>query len=142
MGAVTPRIHLPPQWIFHHKYYTSFIDAHTHYSHITLLRKKDETFESYKHFEAWAATQYNVKIKRLRSDRGGEYLDQDFTAHLQAQGTERRLTTHDTPEHNGVAEALNRWILERVRAMLHQVLVGGGHIACKLAEESHINPHP
>ena len=41
-------------------------------------------------------------------------------AHLQAQGTERRLTTHDTPEHNGVAEALNHRILECVCAMLHQ----------------------
>jgi transposase InsO family protein len=110
----------PLESIFHHKYYTSFIDDHTRYSRITLLRKKDETFESYKHFEAWAATQHNVKIKRLRSDRGGEYLGDEFTAHLQAQGTERRLTTHDTPEHNGVAEALNRRILERVRAMLHQ----------------------
>jgi len=47
-------------------------------------------------------------------------LDQDFMAHLQAQGTKRRLTTHDTPKHNGVAEALNHCILEHVCAMLHQ----------------------
>ena len=26
---------------------------------------------------------------------------------------------HDTPQHNGIAESLNRRILERVRAMLH-----------------------
>jgi len=32
---------------------------------------------------------------------------------------QRRLTTHDTPQHNGVAESLNRRILERVHAMLH-----------------------
>lgn len=42
----------PLESIFHHKYYASFIDDHTRYSHITLLRKKDETFDSYKHFEA------------------------------------------------------------------------------------------
>ena len=110
----------PLKSIFHHKYYTSFIDNNTHYSHITLLHKKDKTFNSYKHFKAWAATQYGVKIKQLCSDRGGEYLDQDFMAHLQAQGTKCRLTTHDTPEHNGVAEALNHRIFERVCAMLHQ----------------------
>jgi len=45
--------------------------------------------------------------KTTRKPQGGEYLDNEFTAHLQAQGTEWCLTTHDTPEHNGVAEALN-----------------------------------
>ena len=58
----------PLESIFHHKYYASFIDNHTHYSHITLLCKKDETFDSYKHLEAWVATQHNTKIKRLCSD--------------------------------------------------------------------------
>ena len=42
-----------------------------------------------------------------------------FTQFLREQGTERRLTTHDTPQHNGVAESLNRRLLERVRALLH-----------------------
>lgn len=28
-------------------------------------------------------------------------------------------TVHDTPEHNGVAERLNRTLVERVRAMIH-----------------------
>ena len=30
------------------------------------------------------------------------------------------LTTHDTPQHNGVAESLNRRLMERVRALLHR----------------------
>src|SRR6202522_2451734 len=34
-------------------------------------------------------------------------------------GTIQNLTVHDTPEHNGVAERLNRTLLEKVRAMLH-----------------------
>jgi len=33
---------------------------------------------------------------------------------------ERRLTTHDMPQHNGVAESLNCRLMERVRALLHQ----------------------
>ena len=32
----------------------------------------------------------------------------------------RKLVVHDTPEHNGVAERLNRTLLEKVRAMLHE----------------------
>ena len=34
-------------------------------------------------------------------------------------GTTRRLTVHNTPEHNGVAERANRTNLEIVHAMLH-----------------------
>jgi hypothetical protein len=42
-----------------------------------------------------------------------------FTDYLDSQGTECRLTTHDTPQHNGVAESLNCQILEHTHAMLH-----------------------
>src|SRR5271168_1899707 len=106
--------------INHRRYYASFTDDNTRFTHINLLTTKDETFDAYKHFEAWAETQHKVKVRRLRSDRGGEYLDHKFRDHLKSKGTERRLTTHDTPEHNGIAESLNRRLLERTRAMLHQ----------------------
>jgi len=96
-----------------------FTDDYSRYTSIELLKSKDETLNAYKTFAAWAQTQHNVKIKRLRSDRGGEYTSGDFTKFLQEQGTERRLTTHDTPQHNSVAESLNRRLLKRVRAMLH-----------------------
>jgi len=42
-----------------------------------------------------------------------------FHAHLQAAGTVQKLSVHDTPEHNGVVERLNRTLVECVCAMLH-----------------------
>jgi transposase InsO family protein len=101
------------------KYYITFTDDHTRFTRLELLRSKDEALQAYKTFAAWASTQHGAKVKRLRSDRGGEYTGNNFTDFLQSQGTERRLTTHDTPQHNGVAESLNRRLLERVRAVLH-----------------------
>ena len=109
----------PTNTIGGRKYYATFTDDYSRYTSIDLLKSKDETLNAYKTFAAWAQTQHHTKIKRLRSDRGGEYTGGDFTKFLQEQGTERRLTTHDTPQHNGVAESLNRRLLERVRAMLH-----------------------
>ena len=102
------------------RYYVTFTDDYSRYSWIEPLRTKDETFEAYKVFAAWAKTQHGMQIKRLRSDRGGEYTGRKFSAFLREQGTERRLTTHDTPQHNGVAESLNRRLFDCVRAMLHQ----------------------
>jgi transposase InsO family protein len=82
------------------------------------MAHKDEVFEHYKADEAWWKTQKNVKIKCLRSDRGGEYMSKAFNAHLANQGTIGRLTVHDTPEYNGVSEQLNRTLLNMVRTIL------------------------
>ena len=96
-------------------YFITFTDDATRYTVCFLLRTKSEAFEAYKSFEAWALTQDHCKgIKVLRSDRGGEYLSAAFSAHLAAAGTARKLTTHDTPQLNGIAERLNRTLLERI----------------------------
>ena len=65
-------------------------------------------------------TQQNTKIKCLHLDRGGEYLSNEFSAHLKLAGTIRKLTIHDTPKHNGVSERLNCTIMDEVQAMLHE----------------------
>ena len=104
----------PTETIGKRQYYVSFTDDHTRWTHLDLLRTKDETFRAYKNYEAWVHTQQNARIKRLHSDRGGEYLSDEFTNYLKSKGTERRLTIHDTPQHNGVAESLNGRLLERV----------------------------
>jgi hypothetical protein len=49
-------------------------------------------------------------------------LSDVFNGHLAAAGTTRKLTVltvHDAPQLNGVAERLNRTLLERVRAFAH-----------------------
>ena len=103
-----------------HEYYISFTDDHTRFTHLYLQKTKDEAFESYKKYRAWAKTQWNTtEIKTLRTDRGGEFLSGEFDSFLDKKGTIRKLTVHDTPEYNGVAERLNRMLLEKVRAMLH-----------------------
>ncbi|TFY50793.1 hypothetical protein EVG20_g11324 [Dentipellis fragilis] len=101
------------------RYYVTFTDDATRYTHLYLLRTKDQAFEAYCKYEAWCATNKDRKIKVLHSDRGGEYLSKEFSAHLKAAGTRRKLTVHDTPEENGIAERINRTIPERARAMLH-----------------------
>ena len=62
--------------------------------------------------------QQNVCIKTLISDRGGEYTSKEFEDYLSRKGIKHRLTVHDTPEQNGVAERLNRTLVEKSRAML------------------------
>ena len=103
----------------HSHYYASFMDDYTRFTQLYLQKAKSDTFDSYQVYKAWLLNQFNTKIKCLCSDHGGEYLSAEFTKYLKSKGTEHRVTVHDTPEHNGVTERLNRTLVERVCALIH-----------------------
>ena len=63
-------------------------------------------------------TQTGRKIKVLRSDNGGEYTSDPFLQVCQNEGIQRHFTVRHTPQQNGVAERMNRTLLEKVRCML------------------------
>ena len=58
-------------------------------------------------------------IKCLRTDRGGEYISNDFIKFCKDYGIKRQLTTSFTPQQNGVCERKNRTIVNMARSMLH-----------------------
>ena len=60
-----------------------------------------------------------LAVKGLRSDNGGEYLSNDFKQYLSENGIHHQLTVAYTPQQNGVAERMNRTLLDLVRSMLH-----------------------
>ncbi len=70
-------------------------------------------------------------------------MSDTFNAHLAAAGMARKLTVHERPQLNGVAERLNRTLLERIRAFAHgsglPKSLWGEALPCGLAEEPHRN---
>ncbi|KAH9768967.1 Integrase catalytic domain-containing protein [Citrus sinensis] len=58
------------------------------------------------------------KIKVLRYDNEGEYTSNPFLQVCQNEGIKRHFTVRHTPQQNGVAERMNRTLLEKVRCML------------------------
>ena len=109
----------PVQMGGHSCYYASFTDNYTRFTQLYLQKAKSDTFDSYQAYEAWLSTQFSTKIKRLCLDCGGEYLSAEFMNYLKLKGTEHRVTMHDTPEHNRVAERLNQTLVKCVHAMIH-----------------------
>ena len=59
-------------------------------------------------------------LKVLRTDNGGEYTSTEFQNYLKKEGIRHELTVPKTPEQNGVAERMNRTLIEAVRSMLAQ----------------------
>jgi transposase InsO family protein len=49
-------------------------------------------------------TQFNTKIKVVRSDNGGEYMSSDLGMFFREQGVLHQTTCVDTPQQNGIAE--------------------------------------
>ncbi|MBW0471575.1 hypothetical protein O181_011290 [Austropuccinia psidii MF-1] len=62
--------------------------------------------------------QQDWKIKRIVSDRGGEFLNKHFKDLAEECGITHILSPAETPQHNGYAERANRTILEKTRCLL------------------------
>jgi hypothetical protein len=89
-------------------YSNSYLDHHSHEERVYFLKRKSETFDRYKKYEAWVRVQRGAMIKIFGSDRGGEFTSAEFNDHLEKAGTVRHLTVHDSPQLNGGPERGNR----------------------------------
>ena len=120
------------------KYFITFIDDHSNWSVVYPMHHKSESFQRYKMFAQLAQTHTGRKIKVLRTDRGGEYLSSEFKSFLTENGTQHQLTAAYTPEQNGVAERLNRTLINLVRSMLAHKKVTKGFWAEALANAVYV----
>ncbi|KAK8685887.1 hypothetical protein V6N13_124919 [Hibiscus sabdariffa] len=100
------------------QYFITFTDDFSRYGYIYLMRHKSEALERFKEFKNEVQNQHGKSIKALRSDRGGEYLSQDFDELLKECGIVSQLTPPGTPQWNGVFERRNRTLLDMVRSMM------------------------
>ncbi|UYV61341.1 hypothetical protein LAZ67_1004473 [Cordylochernes scorpioides] len=101
------------------RYFLSFVDDFSRRITVYLLKNKDEVL---KHFDIYRATvekQTGNKIKVLRSDNGLEFCNRDFQNKLQKLGIKHERTNVYSLQMNGVAERVNRTLLDMARACLH-----------------------
>ncbi|GJZ40320.1 retrotransposon protein, putative, ty1-copia subclass [Tanacetum coccineum] len=101
-------------------YFVTFTDDFSRYGYVCLLKHKHKVFETFKVFQKDVETQLGKTIKSLRSDRGGEYISQEFLDHLKEHEIIAHRTPPYTPQHNGVSERRNRTLLDMVRSMMSQ----------------------
>ena len=122
-------------------YFVTFIDDCSRYAWVYSIASKSDVFAT---FKKWLATAENMHRRKLRvltpgkqlrkwmnkestdatlkvlqSDNGGEYLSNQMKEFLEKRGITHRLTAPGNPYQNGVAERLNRTLVESVRSMLH-----------------------
>ncbi|KAK8913818.1 hypothetical protein KSP39_PZI024059 [Platanthera zijinensis] len=101
------------------RYILTFTDDFSKQTWVYFLQEKSEVFGYFQQFKAMVERQSGHKLKALRTDRGGEYLSNEFREYLKKTGIWHQLTTRYTPQQNGVAERKNRTIMEAARSMIN-----------------------
>ncbi|KAM1017233.1 hypothetical protein ACFX2A_047807 [Malus domestica] len=99
-------------------YYITFTDDHSRFGYVYLMKYKSESFERFKEFKNEVEKQTGKQIKTLRSDRGGEYLSNEFLDYLKECGIISQWTPPGTPQLNGVSKRRNRTLMNMVRSMM------------------------
>ena len=99
------------------KYFVIFIDDSTRFCYVYLLRSKDEAIENFVHYKNEVENQLGKKIKRIMSDRGGEYVS-PFGEYCSNRGIIHETTALYSSQQNGIVERKNRMLKEMMNAML------------------------
>ena len=99
-------------------YFVTFIDDFSRKVWVYMLKQKIKVFKVFKQWKALVENKTGKKIKRLRTDNGMEFSSFEFDEFCRDEGIARHRIVHHTPQKNGVAERMNRTLLERALCML------------------------
>ncbi|KAJ8717783.1 hypothetical protein PYW07_005713 [Mythimna separata] len=102
------------------KYFITFIDDYSRKVYVYFLKNKMDIKSVFEKFKIEVENQLEKKIKILRSDNGKEYCNKELSNFLAASGIRHQTSTPYTPEQNGLAERMNRTLVERAKCMLFE----------------------
>lgn len=82
------------------------------------MKQEPEVFEKFKEWLPMVQNRSGKTLKKIRSDRGGEYFSHEFSKYFEQNGIIRDATISDNPWQNGVSERLNLTLLNLVRSKM------------------------
>lgn len=95
-------------------YYVIFIDDYSKFTSLFPLINKSQVFDCFVKFHL----QFSKKLKILRSDNGGEFIDNNFRSYCDKFGIVHQTTCPHTAEQNGVSEQKHRHLIETTCTVL------------------------
>jgi hypothetical protein len=107
--------------------FITFTDDFSRYGYIYPIKEGSEVLDKFKIFKVEVENQHDIKIKVVRSDRGGEYyghhtpygqVPRPFARFLQENDIVTQYSMSSDPQQIGVAERRNHTPMDMVRSML------------------------
>ncbi|GJY40821.1 ribonuclease H-like domain-containing protein [Tanacetum coccineum] len=102
------------------KYYAIFLDHFSHYVWVYPLLHISDLFDTFVTFRAYVNKQFNVDIKALQCDHGGEYDNARFHNFFRQHGIQFWFSYPNTSQQNGKSERMLRTLNNITRTLLFQ----------------------
>ncbi|MBW0512551.1 hypothetical protein O181_052266 [Austropuccinia psidii MF-1] len=100
------------------QYFITIVDQSTLFKIIRFLKKKLDAFGEFLVVKKIMENHHDRTLKKLVSDRGGEFLNERFNSLSRECGFRHVFAPPETPQQNGSAERANRTILDKAHCML------------------------
>ncbi|MBW0534108.1 hypothetical protein O181_073823 [Austropuccinia psidii MF-1] len=110
---------ISPPSVSGNQYFLTVVDQATSFKIVRLLKHKSEAFKQFIIVKAYMENLHDRTLKKLVSDRGGEFLNKDFKSLAESNGFVHVFSPPETPQHNGFAERANRTIIEKTRCLIN-----------------------
>ena len=99
-------------------YFLSIIDNYSIRVWVYVLKHKDQVFGKSREWKSLVENQTRLKVKKLKTDNGLEFCNHEFNSYYVDHGIARHKTIRLTPQQNGLAERMNRTLMNKVKSML------------------------
>lgn len=100
------------------KYMLTVVDQFSRRYFVAFLKTKDEASQALQNLIRRRENELNTKVKRIRSDNGLEFVNEDLQQYLNRKGIKHEKTIAYSPRSNGAAERANRTLLDKARTLL------------------------
>jgi transposase InsO family protein len=100
------------------KYGLVIVHDFSRFTWIFFLQDKSETEGTLKRFLRRAQNEFELKVKKIRSDNGSEFKNLQVEKFLEEEGIKHEFCAPYTPQQNGVVERKNRTLIDMARMML------------------------
>nr|GEX85449.1 zinc finger, CCHC-type [Tanacetum cinerariifolium] len=111
-GPISLATHSDKKFIF------LLVDECTRFMWAYFLTSKDQALSTFKEFRQKIEMEMRMKVRMLRTDRGGEFTSNEFNKYCKENRIARQLTAPYSPQQNGVVERRNRTVLSTTRSMM------------------------
>ncbi|MBW0515855.1 hypothetical protein O181_055570 [Austropuccinia psidii MF-1] len=107
-----------PPSVSGYRYFLTIVDQYTSFKFVKLLKQKSNALDEFMAIKNLVETTQDQKIKKIVSDRGGEFVNSGFQNLANESGFVHVTSPPYTPQINGFAKRANRTIMEKACFLL------------------------
>src|SRR6266496_1885994 len=96
------------------------VDDFSRFMWVFFLDGKSQVQKIFKNFSRKAQNQFEVKIKKVRSDNRTEFKNANVDTFLDEEGISHEFSATYMPQQNGIVQRKNRTLIEMARTMLDE----------------------